>query len=108
MGTAVRLVAVLAVGLLAFCCLAQNPDVIEKQCDPRVSHRFEACPDGYCCVRDEFLPSWVYCKRLGALREGCTTRDSETNCPCSEGLLCQPNIVSSTGTASLYGKCEVA
>lgn len=75
-------------------------------CDPRVQHRFSVCPEGYCCVRDEFWPSWVYCRKMGLVHRDCTTRDTETNCPCGPGLLCKPNIRDShSGVASLYGRC---
>lgn len=94
-------------GVMAVICAVQSQDTIEMNCDPRVDNRFQACPEGYCCVRDEFLPTWVYCKKTGEAHEACTTRVTETNCPCMAGLYCHPNIVSQTGTASLYGKCMV-
>lgn len=78
------------------------------KCNPRVDHRLDVCPTGYCCVRDEFLPTIVYCKRSGLVREDCSTRVTETNCPCGDGLRCKPNIVSSSGVISLYGRCVAA
>nr|KAG5708879.1 hypothetical protein BaRGS_009288 [Batillaria attramentaria] len=67
-------------------------------------HRYDDCPDGYCCVRDEFLPTFVYCKKIGIKDDNCSTRTSESDCPCMEGLDCKPNIKSAT-FVSLYGKC---
>ncbi|KAK0057753.1 hypothetical protein Bpfe_012709 [Biomphalaria pfeifferi] len=83
-----------------------NQDVIEMNCVPTIRHKFDVCPTGYCCVRDEFLATYVYCKKIGAQDDNCTTRDTESSCPCGAGLYCKANIV---GTfPSVYGKCEVS
>ncbi|XP_025099570.1 uncharacterized protein LOC112567187 isoform X2 [Pomacea canaliculata] len=79
--------------------------VASPHCDPRVDRRFEGCPEGYCCVRDEYVPSFVYCKRLGHVDDNCTTRDSESGCPCLAGLTCHPNAQSAT-FVSMYGRCH--
>eukprot|EP00916_Digyalum_oweni_P020485 GHVL01034140.1.p1 GENE.GHVL01034140.1~~GHVL01034140.1.p1 ORF type:complete len:187 (+),score=7.09 GHVL01034140.1:97-657(+) len=86
----------------------QQQITIDMKCNPRLDHRLDVCPTGYCCVRDEFLPTIVYCKRSGLVREDCSTRVTETNCPCGDGLRCKPNIVSSSGVISLYGRCVAA
>ncbi|XP_046360876.2 uncharacterized protein LOC124138327 [Haliotis rufescens] len=78
---------------------------IDMKCDPTLSKRMDDCPTGYCCVRDEFLPTYVYCKKMGVHNEDCTTRLTESACPCVSGLHCRPNIESAT-FHSLYGKCH--
>ncbi|XP_067675753.1 uncharacterized protein [Haliotis asinina] len=79
---------------------------IDMDCDPSISKRMDVCPTGYCCVRDEFLPTYVYCKRTGFENEACTTRVTESACPCASGMYCHPNIESAT-FHSLYGKCRL-
>ncbi|XP_071113923.1 uncharacterized protein [Haliotis cracherodii] len=79
---------------------------IDMDCDPSISNRMNDCPNGYCCVRDEFLPSYVYCKKMGVLNMDCTMRVTESACPCVSGMYCRPNIESAT-FHSLYGKCQL-
>ncbi|GFN85783.1 hypothetical protein PoB_001228900 [Plakobranchus ocellatus] len=80
-------------------------DRIEMKCNPSLRHRYEHCPTGYCCVRDEFLPTFVYCRKFGSEDDNCTTRDTESECPCSEGLRCRANIQGKF--PSVYGRCVV-
>ncbi|XP_041354923.1 uncharacterized protein LOC121372584 [Gigantopelta aegis] len=71
---------------------------------PNVYSRYSECPPGYCCVRDEFLPTDIYCKKIGDEGDNCTTRQTESDCPCRAGLYCKPNI-QSMQFKSLYGRC---
>lgn len=91
--------------MVTFSCGLYLLALSQEHCDPRFEHQNSHCPEGYCCVRDEFLPSWAYCKIVTGINEGCTTRPTETNCPCHADLECKPNIVNADGTASLYGRC---
>ncbi|KAK3096825.1 hypothetical protein FSP39_003710 [Pinctada imbricata] len=67
--------------------------------------RLSSCPDGFCCARDQFLASYIYCKRLGTLNHPCTTITSQAHCPCGSGLHCVPNVVKGSYT-SVYGTCQ--
>ncbi|ESO93231.1 hypothetical protein LOTGIDRAFT_232682 [Lottia gigantea] len=80
-----------------------KPLKIDMNCQPL--DKFSQCPHGYCCVRDEFLPTYVYCKAIGTAGEHCTTRDTDSECPCDKGLYCKPNIISGS-FQSLYGVCH--
>ncbi|XP_046560217.1 uncharacterized protein LOC124269245 [Haliotis rubra] len=94
-----------------FCIIFQishqmlDQPTIDMNCDPSISKRMDDCPAGYCCVRDEFLPTYVYCKKMGVHNEDCTTKLTESACPCVSGLRCRPNIESAT-FHSLYGRCH--
>ncbi|KAK6170161.1 hypothetical protein SNE40_018625 [Patella caerulea] len=79
-----------------------QPMKIELNCNPL--DKYADCPHGYCCVRDEFLPTYVYCKRIGKGGEHCATRATYSDCPCTEGYGCKPNIISAN-FPSLYGTC---
>lgn len=80
--------------------ILQNDDA---GCD--ITKQLESCQAGYCCARDEFLPELVYCKRIGRVGQPCTTKPSESDCPCGPGLYCKPNVQSTF--VSFYGKCAV-
>ena len=75
------------------------------KCNPSLRHRYEDCPAGYCCVRDEFLPTFVYCRKFGDKDDNCTTKDTESECPCTDGLMCLANIQGKY--PSVYGHCVV-
>ncbi|XP_061192315.1 uncharacterized protein LOC133200547 [Saccostrea echinata] len=73
------------------------------RCD--MSDRYGSCDSGFCCVRDQFLASYVYCKRIPTNTHHCMTVVSESECACSSNLTCVPNINLPTFT-SVYGKCQ--
>ena len=75
------------------------------KCNPSLRHRYEDCPARYCCVRDEFLPTFVYCRKYGDRDDNCTTKETESECPCTDGLRCQANIQGKY--PSVYGRCVV-
>ncbi|GFS05712.1 hypothetical protein ElyMa_004688100 [Elysia marginata] len=75
------------------------------KCNPSLRHRYEDCPAGYCCVRDEFLPTFVYCRKYGDKDDNCTTKETQSECPCAEGLKCLANIQGKY--PSVYGRCVV-
>lgn len=73
------------------------------RCD--MSDRYGTCDSGFCCVRDQFLASYVYCKRIPTETHHCITVQSESECACASGLKCKPNINVPTYT-SVYGTCK--
>jgi len=96
----------LCLDVIALLSASIAQDIIQMQCDPSLRHKFELCPKGYCCVRDEFLLTEVYCRRYGQIDDNCTTRDTDSECPCDAGLHCKPNLAGHF--QSLYGVCEPA
>lgn len=70
-----------------------------------MSDRYGTCDPGFCCVRDQFLASYVYCKRIPTDTHHCITVHSESECACASGLTCRPNINVPTYT-SVYGTCK--
>ncbi|XP_022294557.2 uncharacterized protein LOC111104745 [Crassostrea virginica] len=73
------------------------------RCD--MSDRYGTCDPGFCCVRDQFLASYLYCKRIPTESHHCMTREAESECACASGLTCVPNINVPTFT-SVYGTCK--
>ena len=74
---------------------------LDIPCDIHSSN--DTCPDGYCCVRDEFLYTETYCKPSSDAGGPCSTKPSEFECPCSHGNRCATNIHGHI--TSLFGKC---
>lgn len=72
------------------------------QCD--ITARNHSCPDGHCCVRDEFMFKDTYCRPYGKVGDNCGTRLSEFECPCEDGYQCASNIQGHL--TSLFGKCS--
>lgn len=70
-----------------------------------MKNRDDSCPDGFCCVRDQFLPAYVYCKRIGQLHSNCRRVLDESVCPCHGDLTCVPNLSVPT-FVSMYGTCQ--
>jgi len=89
--------------VLALVNFIMSQETIDLKCNPSLKHKYEACPQGYCCVRDEFLLTDIYCRRFGKEYDNCTTRDSDSECPCEEGLYCKPQFGGKF--PSLYGTC---
>lgn len=67
--------------------------------------RTNSCPDGFCCVRDQFLPQYVYCKKIGQQGSHCRHVPDESVCNCDIGLTCVPNLDVPT-FVSIYGTCR--
>ena len=67
----------------------------------------DTCPAGYCCVRDDFLFTYTYCKPLGKQGSSCTTTVTDYECPCLPEFSCTSNIQGSAHV-SLFGKCQAA
>ena len=72
-------------------------------CD--INKRTDSCPVGHCCARDEFLPGYVVCKKIGKIRSSCATVPDDSVCPCDSGLKCIPNV-NSKDFVSIYGTCQ--
>ncbi|RUS90840.1 hypothetical protein EGW08_001347 [Elysia chlorotica] len=100
-----RQLTTLAVAYLLLLGAVKTQDRIEMKCNPSFRHRYEICPAGYCCVRDEFLPTFVYCRKFGDQYDNCTTKETESECPCADGLKCLANIQGKF--PSVYGRCVV-
>ncbi|KAH3726739.1 hypothetical protein DPMN_052608 [Dreissena polymorpha] len=64
------------------------------------------CPTGYCCVRDHFLFSEMFCRKLGETGSPCSVRATDFECPCGDGLICDSNIVGPGHVHSLFGRCH--
>ena len=62
-----------------------------------------SCAAGFCCVRDEFLYTETLCRPFGKAGEPCSTKRTEFECPCADGLQCASNIHGHV--TSLFGKC---
>ena len=58
-----------------------------------------------CCSRDEIYLEKISCIPYGDVGAGCTTVISDTYCPCVDGLVCKPHVISSD-FHSIYGNCH--
>lgn len=58
-----------------------------------------------CCSRDEVYLEKISCIPYGDVGAGCTTVISDTYCPCVDGLVCKPHVISSD-FHSIYGNCH--